>query len=84
MNTTFQKKYGISAAVLKYIAVATMLVDHFALAVYRQTQGYNPAVYHAMRKLAVLHSRFIAFCLWKDFFIPKMYQSTLETAFFLQ
>ena len=28
MNTTFQKKYGISAAVLKYIAVATMLVDH--------------------------------------------------------
>ncbi len=33
------KKYGISAAVLKWIAVATMVIDHYAVAVYWKMPG---------------------------------------------
>ena len=32
-------KWGLSASVLKWIAVVTMLIDHFAAAVYWQLDG---------------------------------------------
>ena len=36
------KRFGMSAAVLKWIAVVTMVIDHFAAAVYLQmAQGYH-------------------------------------------
>ena len=81
MNTTFQKKYGISAAVLKYIAVATMLVDHFALEVYRQTQGYNPAVYHAMRKVGRIAFPIYCFLLVEGFFHTKNVSKYIRNCF---
>lgn len=40
---------GISAATLKWIAIISMLIDHFALAVYWQMQGHNFEIYSIMR-----------------------------------
>ena len=46
------KRFGMSAAVLKWIAVVTMVIDHFAAAVYLQmAQGYHYEVYYVMRKI---------------------------------
>lgn len=66
------KKIGISAAVLKWIAVVTMIIDHFAVAVYPQFAGYEYNVYYIMRKIGRLAFPIYCFCLWKVFFILKM------------
>lgn len=58
---------GISAAALKWIAVTTMLVDHFAVAVYRQTAGYSPEIYDVMRKVGRIAFPIYCFLLVEGF-----------------
>lgn len=65
---TLQKKYGISAAVLKWIAVVTMLTDHFAVAVYLQAAGCNYDVYSVMRKVGRIAFPIYCFLLVEGFF----------------
>ena len=49
-----KKKLGISSAVLKWIAVFCMIIDHFACAVYNQRvlgDRCSPEVYHFLRDI---------------------------------
>ena len=54
MDMTAQKRFGISAAALKWLAVVTMVIDHFALAVYRWLPNYDYNVYFVLRKVGRL------------------------------
>lgn len=65
---TRHKKFGISAAVLKWIAVVTMLIDHFAVAVYLQVAGCNYDVYSVMRKVGRIAFPIYCFLLVEGFF----------------
>lgn len=69
---TITKKYGISAAVLKWIAVVTMIIDHFAVAVYPQFVSYEYSVYYIMRKIGRIAFPIYCFLLVEGFFIRKM------------
>ena len=44
-----RERFGISAAVLKWIAVVSMVIDHFACSVYPCLNGYDIGVYHILR-----------------------------------
>lgn len=66
--TAAGKRSGISAAVLKWIAVITMVIDHFALAVYLQTAGYSYDVYYIMRKIGRIAFPIYCFLLVEGFF----------------
>ena len=54
MELAAQRRFGLSAAVLKWIAVVTMVIDHFAVAVYAQMAGYDYEVYRMFRKVGRL------------------------------
>lgn len=69
MNMAAQNKFGISAVVLKWIAVVTMVIDHFAASVYLLLPQYDSDIYKIMRKIEGLHFQYIVFCLWKASFI---------------
>lgn len=62
------ERFGISAAVLKWIAVVTMLIDHFAAAVYWQMEGYDYDVYFVMRKIGRIAFPIYCFLLVEGFF----------------
>ncbi len=68
---TITKKYGISAAVLKWIAVVTMIIDHFAVAVYPQFVSYEYSVYYIMRKIGRIAFPIYCFLLVEGFFHTK-------------
>lgn len=63
-----RERFGISAAVLKWIAVVTMLIDHFAAAVYWQMEGYDYNVYFVMRKIGRIAFPIYCFLLVEGFF----------------
>lgn len=65
------KKFGISAAVLKWIAVVTMIIDHFAVAVYPQFASYAYSVYYVMRKIGRIAFPIYCFLLVEGFFHTK-------------
>lgn len=65
------KKFGISAAVLKWIAVVTMIIDHFAVAVYPQFASYTYSVYYVMRKIGRIAFPIYCFLLVEGFFHTK-------------
>jgi len=68
MDGTAQKRFGISAAVLKWIAVVTMVTDHFAVAVYRWIPGCDYNVYFILRKIGRLAFPIYCFLLVEGFF----------------
>ena len=49
MKKLIRERFGISSAVLKWIAVISMVIDHFACAVYPYMQGRNTEVYNLFR-----------------------------------
>ncbi len=65
---TAKGRFGVSAAVLKWIAVVTMVIDHFAAAVYWQTVGYNYDVYFVMRKIGRIAFPIYCFLIVEGFF----------------
>lgn len=68
MDMTAQKRFGISAAALKWLAVVTMVTDHFALAVYRWLPNYDYNVYFVLRKIGRLAFPIYCFLLVEGFF----------------
>lgn len=63
--------HGISAAVLKWIAVLSMLTDHFAVAVYQYLPGRSAGVYHALRGIGRIAFPIYCFLLAEGFFHTK-------------
>ncbi len=67
MELAAQRRFGLSAAVLKWIAVVTMVIDHFAVAVYAQMAGYDYEVYRMFRKVGRLAFPIYCFLLVEGF-----------------
>lgn len=61
-------KFGISAAVLKWIAVLTMVIDHFAVAVYWQMAGSSYDVYLILRRVGRIAFPIYCFLLVEGFY----------------
>lgn len=78
---TVSKKFGISAAVLKWIAVVTMIIDHFAVAVYPQFASYEYNVYYIMRKIGRLAFPIYCFLLVEGFFHTKNVKKYFRNCF---
>ncbi len=70
MGTTRQRA-GISAAVLKWLAVVTMVMDHFAVAVYWQLPVHRYDVYFVLRKIGRIAFPIYCFLLVEGFFHTK-------------
>lgn len=75
------RKFGISAAVLKWIAVVTMIIDHFAVAVYPQFASYEYSVYYIMRKIGRIAFPIYCFLLVEGFFHTKNVAKYLRNCF---
>lgn len=76
------KRFGMSAAVLKWIAVVTMVIDHFAAAVYLQmAQGYHYEVYYVMRKIGRIAFPIYCFLLVEGFFHTRNTAKYLRNCF---
>jgi hypothetical protein len=61
-------KKGISGAALKWIAVITMIIDHFAYAVYWNIPGSSYQVYDIMRKIGRISFPIYCFLIVEGFF----------------
>lgn len=66
-----KKKFGISAAVLKWIAVVTMIIDHFAVAVYGQLENNIYEVYRLQRYIGRIAFPIYCFLLVEGFFYTR-------------
>lgn len=62
------KCVGLSAAVLKWIAVVSMVIDHFAASVYWMIPGYDTRVLFVMRKIGRIAFPIYCFLLVEGFF----------------
>ena len=71
MGALTVRKNGISAAALKWIAVLTMLIDHFARAVYSQVHGYQYEIYDLMTKIGRIAFPIYCFLLVEGFYHTK-------------
>lgn len=81
MDKAGHGQFGISAAVLKWIAVVTMLVDHFAVAVYWQTAGREYDVYLVMRRIGRIAFPIYCFLLVEGFFHTRSVAKYLRNCF---
>lgn len=75
------KRFGISAAVLKWIAVVTMVIDHFAASVYWMMPGYNDWVLFVMRKIGRIAFPIYCFLLVEGFFHTRNVAKYLRNCF---
>lgn len=75
------KRSGISAAVLKWIAVVTMVIDHFAVAVYWQMAGSDYHVYYGLRKIGRIAFPIYCFLLVEGFFHTRNVAKYLRNCF---
>ena len=78
---TVQKRFGISAAVLKWIAVVTMVIDHFAAAVYWLMAEYYYEVYFVMRKIGRIAFPIYCFLLVEGFYHTRSKMKYLRNCF---
>lgn len=81
MDMAAQRRFGISAAVLKWIAVITMLIDHFAVAVYMHMAGYNYDIYYVLRKIGRVAFPIYCFLLVEGFYHTKNAAKYLRNCF---
>lgn len=65
------KNFGISAAVLKWIAVVTMIIDHFAASVYGQLENNIYEVYRLQRYIGRIAFPIYCFLLVEGFFYTR-------------
>ena len=66
-----RERFGISAAVLKWIAVVSMVIDHFACSVYPCLNGYDIGVYHILRGIGRIAFPIYCYLLVEGFFLTK-------------
>ncbi len=66
-----RERFGISAAVLKWIAVVSMVIDHFACSVYPCLNGYDIEVYHILRGIGRIAFPIYCYLLVEGFFLTK-------------
>ncbi len=78
---TASKRFEISAAVLKWIAVVTMIIDHFAVAVYPQLSGYEYNIYYILRKIGRIAFPIYCFLLVEGFFHTRNTVKYLQNCF---
>lgn len=81
MDILPDRKRGISAAVLKWIAVITMLIDHFARAVYSQVTGYSPEICRVMTKIGRIAFPIYCFLLVEGFFHTRNVNRYIRNCF---
>lgn len=62
-------KKGISASTLKWIAVISMLVDHFGIAIYWQLEGHTYKIYEIYRYIGRIAFPIYCFLLVEGFFL---------------
>lgn len=62
---------GLSASTLKIIAIISMLVDHFAIAIYWQMEHHNYDTYRLMRDVGRIAFPIYGFLLVEGFFYTK-------------
>lgn len=63
-----KSKVGLTASTLKWIAICSMLIDHFAVAIYLQLDGYDYTIYRAMRYIGRIAFPIYCFLLVEGFF----------------
>lgn len=71
MKDIIKERFGISAAVLKWIAVVSMVIDHFACAVYLHMEGHDMEVYHVLRVIGRIAFPIYCYLLVEGFFHTK-------------
>lgn len=76
-----QDRFGVSAAVLKWIAVVTMVIDHFAAAVYWQMADSSYDVYFVMRKVGRIAFPIYCFLLVEGFYHTRNVAKYLRNCF---
>lgn len=64
-------KKGIDASALKWIAVIAMLIDHFAVAIYWQTDNRVYEVYRTLRYVGRISFPIYCFLIVEGFFLTK-------------
>lgn len=64
-------KKGISASTLKWIAIISMLIDHFAIAVYWQMEPHTYETYRLLRDIGRIAFPIYCFLLVEGFFMTK-------------
>jgi hypothetical protein len=72
---------GISGAVLKWIAVITMIIDHYAIAVYWQMTGHNYETYNVLRKIGRIAFPIYCFLLVEGFFHTRNVRKYITNCF---
>lgn len=81
MEAGSKKEYSISAAGLKWIAVITMMIDHFAAAVYRQLGIYDSTVYDLMRAIGRIAFPIYCFLLVEGFCHTRSVRNYIKNCF---
>lgn len=64
-------KKGLSASTLKWIAIGSMLMDHFAIAIYWQLEQHTYETYHILRDIGRIAFPIYCFLLVEGFFLTK-------------
>ena len=64
-------KKGISASTLKWIAVVSMLVDHFGIAIYWQLEEHTYKIYEIYRYIGRIAFPIYCFLLVEGFFLTR-------------
>lgn len=68
MSERLKVQKGLSASTLKWIAIVSMLIDHFAIAVYSQLDCFTVSGYHILRKIGRIAFPIYCFLLVEGFF----------------
>ena len=71
LRMTADSKRGIDAAVLKWIAVVTMIIDHFGVAVYAQLDNSVYETYRLLRYIGRIAFPIYCFLLVEGFFYTR-------------
>lgn len=64
-------KKGLSASTLKWIAICSMLIDHFAIAIYWQLGQHNYETYKTLRYIGRIAFPIYCFLLVEGFFMTR-------------